>query len=215
MGQVAVRVRQLPVPQRVGAEARVHQGKGRHQRFVVQVQVKTGQLVRHQQPLIDHGVAAQAAHVEEIRVVFGDAGFEYRVGDDLANDVQFALKSRPVRRAGRAFPHEELSDGGANRARVPANLGVVQWNVAPTQQGQALVGNHVLDVGNARSNRSAVLRQENHPDAVFPLAGQRYSLRRRCLAEERIGHLHQDSGPVAGVRIRTGRPTMAQVVKHL
>ena len=43
--QIAIGVRQLPVPQRVRAEPGVHQRESRYHRFVVQVGIKIGQLV--------------------------------------------------------------------------------------------------------------------------------------------------------------------------
>ena len=92
---------------------------------------------------------------------------------------------------------------------------MVQRNVAPTQEGQALVGNHAFNVGNARGNGSVVLGQENHPNTVFSLSGQRRSGRGGHFAEEGIGHLHQNAGAVAGVGVGTGRAAVAQVIEHL
>ena len=59
--QVAVGMRQFPVPQGIGAEAGMHQRKGGYHRGVVQVQVERSQLVGYQQSFIDEGVGAEAA----------------------------------------------------------------------------------------------------------------------------------------------------------
>ena len=69
--KITVWVGQLPVSKRIRAEPGVDQCECRNQRFVVEVKVEAGELVRNEQSLVDHGVAAEAAHVEEISVVFG------------------------------------------------------------------------------------------------------------------------------------------------
>ena len=149
VGEVAVRMGQLPVSQRVGAKTRMHQRERRDHRFVVQVQIEAGELIRNQQPFIDHGVATQATHVEEVGVVFSDAGLSYGIGNDFANDVKLAFKGRSIRGVRRAFAHEELPDGRTDGEGVAPNLGMIQGNVAPAQKGQALVGDDVLDMRGA------------------------------------------------------------------
>ena len=92
---------------------------------------------------------------------------------------------------------------------------MIQWNVAPAQEGQALVGDHVFDVRDAGGNGGGFLRQEYHAHTVFSLSGQRHAQPRSYFAEKGVGHLDQYAGAVAGVRVGTGGAAMPKIVEHL
>ena len=130
VGQVPVRVGQLPVPQGVGAETRVDQGKGADQGLIVQVQVKIGNLVGHEQALVHQGAVGQAANIKIVGVFFADAGGGQAVLDDLAQGVELALQLGGFKLL-TTTGNEELAYGGLDRAGIPAQLVGVDGNVAP------------------------------------------------------------------------------------
>ena len=217
--QAAVGMRQFPMPQRIRAETGMHQRKGGHQRGIVQIQVKRRQLVRHQQPLINHRVGAQTANVKEVGVIIADAGGGQAVFNNLANHKQLALKGGAALDAGQNVgatpPDKELPDGRADGAGVPSDGGVVQRNIAPAQEVQTFGGNHILNVGDGGAAGIRILRQKDHTHPVFPLRRQGNALGAGRLAKESVRHLQQNAGAVPGVRVGAGRPPMPQVDEHL
>ena len=162
--QEAVRVGQFPVAEGVGAEAGMHQGKGADQCRVVQVLVKAGDLVSHQQPLINQGAVGKAANVEVIGVRFGKADFLYGVFDDLAKGVEPAFQL--FRFLAGAAADKNLLNVRLDGAGVPAQLIRVDRHGAPAEELQPGGGDGTVDKVAALGLGGRGRRQENHTHAV-------------------------------------------------
>ena len=122
---VAVRVRQRPGRERVGAEALVHERERRLDVGIGQIGKRRLDLVGRQHPLVDERARRQARDVEH--VALGERQLVDRVLDALADHVELALEAQRIglqrRLAGRvaAVADEQLLDdrhrGGGRRAQ--------------------------------------------------------------------------------------------------
>src|SRR5262249_7040771 len=167
---------------------------------------------------VDERVRREADDVEG-----GAAGDRQAVGrmfDLLADDVERALEAGPcrgvvVRRLAAAVRDEQLlhhrlwgpppgpEPGGVARGRSPAETRM------PFGRNRAL--DQLPDFFAIRR----VGWQEDHARAVLARGREREPEVRRRLAEEAIGHLHEDARAVAGARLAATRAAMQQVEQHL
>ena len=95
---------------------------------------------------------------------------------------------------------------GSTRDRARPDRAVVGRHVAPAEQPLTLFGDdRARTAPRRRRGRRRLARQEHQADAV--LAGRRQR-RRRDLAQERVRHLDQDAGAVAGVDLAAAGAAM-------
>ena len=104
---VAVRVRQLPLSQRVRAEPRVHHGKAGHEVFVAEVAVEVIELARQEESLVHHLVGRKSNHVEV--AALGEVGPFHELLDLPPDDVEAHLEGDGVGVCSRCSD-EELAD---------------------------------------------------------------------------------------------------------
>ena len=87
-----------------------------------------------------------------------------------------------------------------------------------SRQPRRLCPSAAITSANASSHslaRGIVLGQEHHSDAVAAGRRQLEAERRALLAEQPVGDLDEDAGPVAGERVRPYRTAMGDVAKEL
>ena len=209
VGQKAVGMGQFPVAQSVGAEPGMHQGKGADQGRVLQILIKAGDLMGHQQPLINQGAVGKAANIEVIGILDAQAALLDFPLNDLAEDVKFPFQGFRVLPRGAA--DKDLLNVGLDGAGIPAQLVRVHRHGAPAQEFQPLGGDAAVNQGAALGLGRGGRRQENHPHAVAARFGQGNAQGGRFLLKELMRQLNQDAGPVAGFRVAAASPPMAQV----
>ena len=107
--------------------------------------------------------------------------------------------------------HDELLDVGGEEVGRDADVVLVDRHVAPGDDALALVGHRALEQRLELLPAVLLVRQEAHAHAV----GAR---RRQVLVEhrahERVGHLEQDPGAVARVRVGTRRAAVLEVLQR-
>ncbi len=212
MNNVAIRVRQAPAAQGVGAETRVHQGEGRHEGLVRQVVVEGLDLVGDQQALVDQTARRQAADVEVLFLLH--IGVGDGLLDDLSRRVKLELEPVLVRSA-RGPAHEELA---YHRHHVPRHHADRPWihrDIAPAQELETLGLDLLLDQRLAAVPLVRVLGQEGHADGVLARVRQVDFQPRALFTEEVVGHLHGDAGAVTGLGIGPAGAAMPQVDQDL
>ena len=202
VGDHPVRVRQLPAREGVGGEARVDERERRLRPRVLQVGVVAEQLRRGEHALVDDGAAGEARDDE------------LRPGGQLGHapdHVELALEGVLVVREVALGRDHELLDVGRVEVGGDADVVLVDRDVAPADDALALVADLLLEQRLELGAAVLVLRQEADADAV----GAR---RRQVLADQAphqlVGHLEQDPGAVAGVRVRSRRPAVLEVLQR-
>ena len=153
--------------------------------LVSEVGVEARELRGGQHSLVDERPRRQARHHE--------IGPDRELGD-TANDVQLALE-RVALEPARA--DDELADAGHRRTRGAADVRLVDRDVAPADQ--------LLPLGRDRRLDRVAPLSEAGADAVAPRRRQIGDL----AAEESVGDLDEDAGPVARVLVRArGSPVL-------
>jgi hypothetical protein len=201
VGDVAVRVRELPAREGVGGEPRVDERQRRLDPRVLQVGEVAEQLRRREHALVDD------------RPARGARDHEVRPGGQLrhaADHVEPALEGLLVGRELVARAHDQLLDVRREVVGGDADVVLVHRDVAPAEDGLALLGHRrleqLLELGAAR----LLTRPDAHEDPV--LAGRRQLGALR--AQELVGHLEQDPGAVARVRVSTGGSAVIEVLQR-
>ena len=203
VGDVAVRVRELPARERVGREARVDEPERGLGPRVLQVGVVAEQLRGGEHALVDDRAARERRH-DEVRAG-GELG-------DAADHVELALEGVLVglalRRPGR---DHELLDVGREVVGGDADVVLVDRDVAPADDALA------LGLDRARQQRLelgaplVVLGQEADGDAV---AAGRRELFADDAAQQLVGELDQDAGAVAGVGVGARCSAVLEVLQR-
>ena len=224
----AVRVRQRPRREGVGAEALVHERQRRLDERVPEIRKHDLDLTSREHALVDQRVARQADDVEELLRVGGHlvAELVHGVLDALADDVQLPFKSPPrlaVRVAGRGrvgVPgplgrprgDEDLAEHGLDGDRARADRAVVGRDIAPAEEHLAFFSDDPREDPLDGGAMLGLARQEHQAGAV--VAGGRQRGRRHA-AQERVGHLNEDAGAVARVDLAAAGAPVRQVLQDL
>ena len=189
VGDHPVRVRELPAREGVGAEAAVDERERRLGPRVLQVGVVAEQLRRREHPLVDHGPARERRD------------HELRAGGDLGHapdHVELALEGVRVFLQ-RAFGgHDQVLDVGRVEVGGDADVVLVDRDVAPADHALALVRDGLLE--ELLELRPPLLVPRQEADA-HPVGARRREVLPDQAAHQRVGHLEQDPGAVAGVRV--------------
>ena len=204
---VAVRVRERPRRERVGGEPAVHERQRRRQAFVSQVGEELGELGRGEHPLVHEGPARQRREVHD-RVSRRPA-----VGDlvlaPLAHQEQLAVERDARRTVG--VVHEELPEARDHTPRRGPDQRVVDGNRPPAEHPQPLLGHDLLDACDGLLGVGGVEGQEGDTDAV---RARRREVEAGHPPEEGVGHLDEDAGAVAGVRLGTRCAAVVEVAQR-
>ena len=201
VGDEPVRVRERPAREGVGREARVHERQRRRRPLVAQVGEERRELVRDEHALVDHRARGHRRDVDVL-----DRGLL----DQAADHVELALDRKLV---GERVVHadEQLLDGRRHGARGRARLALVDRHTPPAQRRLALGRHHGLDERLEVGALDPVAGQEADGDAVAAALGQ---LEVHAAAQQRVGHLHEQPGAVAGGRIGAGGAAVLEVGDH-
>jgi len=212
MRDQAVGMRQLPGRKSVGGEALVDERDCRLGQRIAQILVKTPDLTREQQALVDDGARREGGHVE-----IAEAGEDVllrhileRILHLLANHEQFAFEGVLIGRC-RAPGDDCLTDHRQLGKNGRAQHAAVDRHVAPADQRLAFLGQQPFESAHREIARSFLAREETHRDGIVARFGQIDALFRGPRAEQRVGDLDQDSGSIAHQRIGTDRAAMIQV----
>ena len=189
VGEVAERLRQLPVGQRVGGEALMEQGQGRDRACILEVGVEAVELVRDHQALVDHGAGGHGNDVAVKRALaVGALGA-------AAGQVDGPLEVIALQ-AGRTH-HEKLFDPGQRLERRGAQDGGIRRNHAPADHLQAAAVSGLLQNGPSGGAVRLSGRQEGHGDDQIVAVLER-AIESRCVLFQQLeGDLDRESHAVA------------------
>ncbi len=221
VGDEAVRVGARPTREGVGREPGVHQRQRGFEIRIVEIREILGQLAGREHALVDHGAGGQAGDVvvvragERVGLVAVDVGVFVRhlvvvdpVGDAFADHVEFAFELHRVGDV-RVFLDEHLFDGGFVAARGFAEDLADDRHGAPADEFLALLADDDFEDLHGRLALAVVQREEDQTRAVGSFRRQFDALLGHFLAQELVGHLHEDAGAVAGGRVRSaGAPVV-------
>ena len=113
---------------------------------------------------------------------------------------------------GRPAADEHLREPRLDGDRARPDEAVVGRHVAPAEQRLTFFGDDAFEQLRDGCARTGVVRQEHQADAVL---ADRRERSRRNLAQERVRHLHQDAGAVAGVLLASARAAVRKVDEDL
>ncbi len=204
VADVAVRVGQGPRRERVGREARVHQGHRRVHPLVLEVREELRELVGDEHALVDEGARREARDVAAAVDEPADG-----VLDPLAQH-EGATFQVDARRA--VALDEDLPERRHRRERLGAERGAVGRDVAPPQHAQALLGDDRVDRRHVGLGDRRVGGEEHQPRRVPPL-GRKAEVDHA--PEEAARGLDEDAGAVAGVLLGAARPPVVEVAEGL
>ena len=180
----------------------MHEAHGAGEPLVHQIAEEAAQLVRDEHALVDQRAAGGRGDVQ-----VGPAGQLAHATDD----VELALEAILVDLEARAGAHEELAHHRAALAGRGAHVGGVDGHVAPTQRTLSLHTGVELEQLLELAPARGVAGQEalQHP---VPSGGRQLEV--DGLAQERVGHLHENPGTVAGERVGARRAAMLEVLQR-
>ena len=203
------RMGQRPGREGVGGEPGVHDAQRALQPLILQIQVERLELRGGQHSLVDEGAAGKAWEIDGFatRAVLARALGAQLVLGALADHV-----GPPLELQARGAADEQLAEGRHRVTRQRAQRRVVGRHLAPAQHVEALRLDdlrHRLTGGGRVAGR---LRQEGDAGGVGPLGRKVETfpfLTHR--AQERIGDLQHDAGPVTAVRFGARGPAVLEV----
>ena len=225
---VAVRVRQRPRRERVGAEALVDERQRRLDVGIEQIGERALDLIGDQHALVDQRLRRQARDVE--RVPLGQRRgrrprarsrlrmtYSFRSNGDGPGRVgPVAVAGRVVARAARTRADEDLLDDRLGRERRRRRC-----RRRPSARSASRAAAALLRRRSARrapqparappSSRG----RKTRPAPYCPAGGSAMPSGAGDLAQEPVRHLNQDAGAVAGVRLAAARAAVQQVDEDL
>ena len=211
VGQVAVRMGQLPGGEGVGAKAGVDQAQGALHYGIGQVPIVSRDLGSGQEALVDDDGGRQAGDVETLaRVQLLSLHLPLH---PLAHHVELALEVGHPLQAG-IFPDKDLANDRLRLSGQTADGPAVDGHVPPPQEVLPLGRDHLLQDLFQAGTGAILPRKEDH---AYPVVSFRRELQPTGPAvtfQKLMGNLDEGSGPVSGLRIAAAGPSMSQVGEH-
>ena len=210
MGQIAERLGPLPCRERVRGEALVDQGHGGLEVRFAEIWIVIEDLGCEQQALVTDR-AGRDGH----RVIAFDAFQPSGTLRAFAHDEQLAFPCVTAQAPRIVLPEEDLVNVRLGFARQPAHGSGIGWDAAPPDHPQALAAGHFFDHLPRPARFGLARGHEHHADAVLSRRGQGESFRGGLSAEESVGDLQEQSGPVPRVGIAAAGTAVREVDQHL
>ena len=211
VAEEAVRVGELPRGEGVGGEALVDEGEGGLQALVGQIGVVGVEPRREHHALVAEGAGGEG---DDVEAAASEAPALDRARHDLADDEELAFEGVRVR-AARPARDERLADPGLVGLDALPEDGGIDRDVAPAEEALPFGRDRLRERFLAGAAGRVVLRQEHHPHAVAARRGQLDAEPRALLAEQPVGDLDQDPGPVAGEGVGPDRAPVPDVAEEL
>ena len=180
----------------------MHDRERRGDPLVDQVGEEVVELVGGEHALVGEGARRQRREVD-VGLVLGA----------LAQAERQPLQRHAGHAAGPcAATKSWLNVGITPRAVLPSDVGLDR-DVAPAEDGEALLVGELLDPLAGLGDLLVVAGQERRADGVRVLAAGSSKPASADLAQERVGDLHQDAGAVAGVGLGAGGAAVVEVAQ--
>ena len=177
---------------------------------ILQVGIKFGYLHGREHAFVHNGARRQAGDVK----IFVVPGIADRIGDALANDVEFAFKCHRVGQVGTAT-NENLPHNGFTGSGGKAQIEVVGGHFAPSQNFLPFFPDNILnDLTRLLADGSIlVIGHKNHADTVMTGVWQVNANSLAGVFKEPMWNLHQNTSAVARVIFGTARPPVVETDK--
>ncbi|BDZ50641.1 hypothetical protein GCM10025867_28820 [Frondihabitans sucicola] len=172
----------------------------RRHALVGEVGVERLELQRRDHTLVDHGAAGQRREVRTQFTLGPLAEPERETVEVDAGGVVVAVRGG----------HEQLLERRHGLARQGAQLVGTHGDVAPPDNAERLLLGDGLESGLHGGALVVVDRQEADADGVVARGGQ---LELDDLAEEGVGHLHEDARAVSGAGVGADRASVLEVAE--
>ena len=212
VAEEAERLGEVPRRERVRAVALVDEREAADELRVGQVRVERLDLVRDEEPLVDHRAARQARHVE--RALLRHVRIAHGLLHDLADGKQPAFEILVVLDA-RAAADEDLLHHRFRLAGDRADDPVVDAQIAPAEQRLTFLPDDVLEHRHAPPGLFGILRQEHQARAVLEMARQLDPDLPAFAHEEIVRDLHEDAGAVTGLLVASARAAVGEIDEDL
>ena len=197
----AVGVRALPAGEGVGREAGVHHRQGAGKVLALQIPIECAQLAHQEHALVDDRAAGHRADV-----AVGVALLKH-----APRHIQLAVKVQAPRQLLRARD-EALLDHRHARAGALAQHLRADRHLTPAQKPQALLLGHDLHQLARLGALEAILRHEQHGDAIVALRWQ-FKVQ-RLFFKKGVGYLQHDAHAVAGAAVGVLACAMLQLLDN-
>ena len=208
----AIGMRQPPAGEGIGREALVDEAERADAIGVAQIVVKAAHLVRQQEALVNHGAAGETGNIGSRKprdaVLFLERG--ERVQRLFANHHELALERVAIGAALAARNHA-LADHGHRIDHRLAEAVERGRDIAPADYALAFLLGEAFELTLDEFARFRLLRQETHRDRVVARLRQVVAMALGPFAQQRIGHLQQDTGAVSQQRIGADRAAMVEI----
>ncbi len=210
VGDDAVGVGERPGGEGVGRETLVHEGEGRDQAGIAQVGVHGLDLRGRQHALVDERLRRQAHDVERLARRGRDLHPHHGSLHAFADDVERPFEPRRVVSGRRG--DEDLLEGRRDGGGRPPDAVEPGRHHTPAQHRAPFLGGDGVDEAAQGGRGGGVVGQEDQPGAVVTGRRQVEGERR---AEERVWHLQEDAGAVAGARVGAAGAAVLQVDQEI
>ena len=114
-----------------------------------------------------------------------------------------------------AEAHEDLAHHRLDRLNGIAEIGIVDGNITPANEGQALLAQHAVDDLLDFGAHTGIARHEELADAVLLRLRQVHSELGAFLDEELVRDLHKNAASIAELGIRADGAAMVEVQQDL
>ena len=209
VGDVAIRMRTLPVREGIRRETAVNQRQCRLHVRVAQVEEIATDLHRREHAFINQRAAGKARRIPH-RVHFGDTD---GIVSHLAQHVELPLKGKIIQRR-RMTLHKHLAHQRLTRLRRFAQRRVVHRQFTPAEDRHAFRRGHFFEFRLRFGPRIATAGGEHIRHAILPLSRKLKTSRFGHFHEKLVRRLDQDARAVARVLFHAGT-AMIEVLQNL
>ena len=143
----------------------MHHGNGAFKFLLLQIQIEFAQLAHQKHTLVHQRAGGEGAHIGAVAALLKHP----------ADHIELPLKVQPPRNLRRPG-HKALPDGGHGIPGPLAQDPGVDGHLPPAQEFHALLGADHLAQLLSLAALQAVLREEEHADAIVPGLSQRKAL---------------------------------------
>src|SRR5205823_4039647 len=210
MDEIAIGVRAAPARKSIRAEPRMHHRNGGFYRLIGKIRIKRHELPGRQHSLVDNRPAGQAGNIKEIPS--RQSGIADRVFRAAANHIELALESQVVFDGFSASDKNLAHKRFASLCRI-TEIQVIRGDLAPAEKLLPFLGNDLFKNFFKLTTLLAIIRQEDHADAIFSGISQVKTQPRTGILKKRMRDLYEYPDAIASIFFATASATVIEILQ--